>query len=116
MRSLDWPFFDWHGLTSAVHYHQDQNSTLTVRAIRRVTRSRRRRSPQKILACPVISGFKKRELFSISVVIVTLFGATALRVRVVGAVPCACAMALELALALELELTCAAVAMDVTLP
>ena len=95
----------------SVRYHQDQNSTLTVRAIRRVTRSRRRRSPQEILACPVISGFKKRELLSISVVIVTLFGATALRVRVVGAVPCACAMALALALALELELTCAAVAM-----
>src|SRR5438445_5561479 len=93
-------------------YHQDQNSTLIVRAIRRVTRSRRRRSPQKILACPVISGFNKREPLSISVVMVTVLGATALRVRVVGAVPCACARAL----AVELALTCAAVAMEVTLP
>src|SRR5213594_2196583 len=99
MRSLDWPFFDWHGLTSAVGYHQDQNSTLTVRAIRRVTRSRRRRSPQKILACPVISGFKNSELLSISVVMLMVIGATALRVRVAGAVPCACAMALEVELA-----------------
>src|SRR5437660_12246056 len=96
----------------ALRYHQDQNSTLTVRAIRRVTRSRRRRSPQKILACPVISGFKKRELLSISVVIVTLFGATALRVRVVGAVPCACAMALALAMGLGVAMPGSAVDTD----
>src|SRR5437879_13732629 len=88
-------------------YHQDQNSTLTVRAIRRVTRSRRRRSPQKILACPVISGFKKRESLSISVVMVTVLGATALRVRVVGAVPCVCVRDL----ALGLGLTCARLAL-----
>src|SRR6267143_2775435 len=97
---------------SAGRYHHDQNSTLTVRAIRRVTMSSRRRSPQKIFACPVLSGFKKREPFSISVVIVTDFGARALRVRVAGAVPCACATAL----AVELELTCAAVAIAVTPP
>src|SRR5437773_3103099 len=106
MRSSDLPF------VSAVLYHQDQNSTLTVRAIRRVRRSMRRRSPQEILACPVISGFKKRELLSISVVMAMVFGATALRVMVGGAVPCACARAP----ALELELTWAAVAIDVTLP
>src|SRR5438093_12698301 len=103
MRSSDLPF------VSAVLYHQDQNSTLTVRAIRRVRRSMRRRSPQKILACPVISGFKKREPLSISVVMVTVFGATALRVSVAGAVSCACAMAL----AVEREVSCTAVAIDV---
>src|SRR5439155_22045771 len=49
-------------------YHQDQNSTLNVRATRRVTRSQTRLGPQKILACPVISGFGRRDWLSIWVV------------------------------------------------
>src|SRR3954471_7939484 len=61
-------------------YNQDQNSTRTVRAIRRVTRSRRRRSPQKIFPCPLMSGFNSRSAFSISVVTVAIRGFKLLRV------------------------------------
>jgi len=49
-------------------YHQDQNSTLMYRTNLRAMRSSIRRLPQKTLAFPVISGFRRRETLSISVV------------------------------------------------
>src|SRR5258705_6492871 len=91
-------------------YHQDQNSTLTVRAIRRFTMSRRRRSPQKTFPCPLISGFRRRSPFSISVVMVTVLGARGLRV-VFAEAPCDCPVALEVEPG-----PWAAIAMDFTFP
>src|SRR5947208_3138593 len=58
-------------------HHQDQNSTRKVRERRRFTRSIMRRSPQSILAMPVIPGFRNRALLSISVVMRIAFGGCA---------------------------------------
>ena len=49
-------------------HHHDQNSTLNVWARRRFIRSKTVRLPQKILAFPVISGFRRSELLSITLV------------------------------------------------
>src|SRR5437867_3735925 len=65
-------------------YHHDQNSTLNVRAIRRVIKSTIRLWPQKILACPVISGLRSKERFSSCVVTrIVLFTLAELLVDVV---------------------------------
>ena len=85
-------------------YHHDQTSTLSARAVRHVISSTILLGPQEILACPVISGLRSRELLSISVVtIIVLFALTELLAE--GAV-----------FSPALELPCADVAMEVTFP
>src|SRR5438094_1671915 len=80
------PFFSCHPVpdSSLLCYHHDQNSTLTVRASRRVTRSIIRLWPQKILACPVISGLRSRAWLSIWVVTRSVLGFTLARLKVVA--------------------------------
>src|SRR5689334_22115035 len=93
-------------------YNQDQNSTRTVRAIRRVTMSSKRRSPQRTFPCPLMSGFKSKSGFSISVVTAIVLGDKELRVLSAEAA----AGDWPVALTIELGPPRTAIAIDFTFP